>query len=220
MIKLLLVGSSGHAGSVIDLIDKAGGFQIAGLVDSFKTEGTECHGYPVVGGLDRIPGLAVAHGVDALVVAIGHNWDRFQVVERIRAGFPGARFPALVHPSAVIGRRTEIGQGTVVLAGAVINANTSIGDFCIVNTRASVDHDCELGPFSSVAPGATLGGNVRLGAGSAVCIGATVIQGVTIGRHSILGAGAVLLRHLGDEAVAYGVPARFIRSRAPDDRYL
>lgn len=220
MDRLLVIGSAGHAGSVIDLAEKTTRFEIVGLVDSFKPKGSICHGFPVLGDLDDIPELVGRHCVDALVVAVGHNWDRFQVVERVRAGFPGARFPAIIHPSAVIGTRTEIKQGTVVLAGAVINANTSIGDFCIVNTRSSVDHDCELGPFSSVAPGATLAGNVRLGAGSAVCIGATVIQGVTIGRHSILGAGAVLLRDLGDEAVAYGVPARFIRSRASDDRYL
>ncbi len=41
----------------------------------------------------------------------------------------------LCHPSAQIGRKVYIGQGTVVMAGAVINSDIVIGEHCIINTH-------------------------------------------------------------------------------------
>ena len=51
-------------------------------------------------------------------------------------------------------------------------------------------------------------------------IGAAVNQGISVGDHTVVGAGAVVVRHLGDRLVAVGVPAREIRLREPDERYL
>jgi acetyltransferase-like isoleucine patch superfamily enzyme len=51
-------------------------------------------------------------------------------------------------------------------------------------------------------------------------MGATVLPGVSIGQHTLIGAGALVYRSVPDNSVAYGVPARLIRSRQPGDRYL
>ena len=56
--------------------------------------------------------------------------------------------------------------------------------------------------------GITLGENVWLGAG------AKVMDGVRLGRDVIVGAGAVVTEDLADGAVAVGVPARVVRTRA------
>jgi acetyltransferase-like isoleucine patch superfamily enzyme len=106
------------------------------------------------------------------------------------------------------------------MAGAVLNPGVRVGEFCIVNTRASLDHDSTMGAFSSLAPGAITGGNVAVGSYSNVGMGATVLPGVSIGQHTLIGAGALVYRSVPDNSVAYGVPARLIRSRQPGDRYL
>jgi acetyltransferase-like isoleucine patch superfamily enzyme len=71
-----------------------------------------------------------------------------------------------------------------------------------------------------VAPGATLGGNVHVGSGAMIGLGANVIHGVAIGAHTVIGAGSTVVRDIASNVVAFGVPARVIRARAPGDRYL
>jgi acetyltransferase-like isoleucine patch superfamily enzyme len=56
--------------------------------------------------------------------------------------------------------------------------------------------------------GVTIGAGVWLGAG------AKILDGVTIGDHAIVGAGAVVRRSIPARAVAVGVPARVVSSRA------
>jgi acetyltransferase-like isoleucine patch superfamily enzyme len=61
---------------------------------------------------------------------------------------------------------------------------------------------------------------VRLGRATAIGIGASVIHEVTIGADTVVGAGAVVVGDLPERVVAYGVPARVVRSREPGEPYL
>jgi acetyltransferase-like isoleucine patch superfamily enzyme len=106
------------------------------------------------------------------------------------------------------------------MAGAIINPNSTIGEHCIVNTASSIDHDSILERFSSVAPGVITGGNVRVGEFSALSLRAAVIHGCSIGPHTIVGAGATVLKDIPAFAVAYGTPARVVRTRAAGEKYL
>jgi acetyltransferase-like isoleucine patch superfamily enzyme len=60
---------------------------------------------------------------------------------------------------------------------------------------------------------------VTLGDGAWIGAGAKVLDGVTVGAHAIIGAGAVVRGDIEAYAVAVGVPARVVASRAaPADR--
>jgi acetyltransferase-like isoleucine patch superfamily enzyme len=106
------------------------------------------------------------------------------------------------------------------MAGVSINPCSSIGRFCILNTNSSLDHDSILEDFSSLAPGATTGGNCRIGQYSAVGIGAVVIHGIDVGEHTVIGAGSLVMRSMESFVVAYGSPARVIRHRKQEEKYL
>ena len=106
------------------------------------------------------------------------------------------------------------------MPGAIISANAEIGEFCIVNTKASLDHDGIMGAFSSLAPAVTVGGEVVINAFAAVLLGANIIHSISIGEHSVIGAGSLVLRDVPDRVVAYGLPARIIRTRQPGEPYL
>ncbi len=106
------------------------------------------------------------------------------------------------------------------MAGAVVNPNSNIGRHCIVNTNSSVDHDNHIHDFASVGPGAVTGGGVTLGTYSAIGLGACVAESVRIGKNSVIGAGATVVRDIPDSVIAFGTPARVIRSRALDEPYL
>lgn len=218
--RIVVVGCSGHARVVVDILEEENRSQIVGLLDTYKAPGTEALGYLVLGTSDDLPALVSANICDSAIVAIGDNWIRSHMVQRVRELVPEIGFVAAIHPSARIARDVLIGSGTVIMAGAVVNTGCQIGEFCILNTCSSLDHDSTMERFSSLAPRAVTGGGVRIGAFSAVCIGAVISHSIRIGEHTVVGAGATVLRNVPDRVVAFGTPARAIRERNPGDSYL
>jgi len=204
---VIVLGAGGHAKVVIATL-KAAGVEIIGVTDpDSKTHGQSILGVPVLGGDE----LAMKHkqGEIELVNGIGstrpspkrrHIFERFK-----RAGYG---FHAVVHPSAVIGEETDIGEGAQIMAGAVVQPGCRIGVDAIVNTHASVDHDCVIGAHAHVAPGAVLGGGVTIGDGAHVGAGSTVIQNVSIGAGALVAAGAAVVANVVAGGNVAGVPAR------------
>ena len=221
MENIVIVGSSGHAKVVIDIVEQAARYRIAGLIDSFRPPGEETLGYAVLGAERDLPQLVDKHGIAGLLVAIGDNHARENVTAGLAALVPGLPRVSAVHPAARVGKASTIGAGTVVMAGAVINPSCAIGEGCIVNTNASLDHDGVMEDFSSLAPGVVTGGNCRIGRGAAIGLGALLRHRIAVGEHSVVGAGALVLHDVEPYTVAYGNPARRIRARAAaDERYL
>jgi sugar O-acyltransferase (sialic acid O-acetyltransferase NeuD family) len=220
MDNIVIVGSSGHAKVIIDIVQQAGKFRIVGLLDRFRDVGEKTLGYPVLGKEEDLPELIKAHALTGVIIAIGDNFVRAKVASRIKEISPDLSFPAAVHPTASIAMEVSIGEGTVVMAGVSINPCCSVGQFCILNTHASLDHDSMLEDFASLAPGATTGGTCRIGPYSAIGIGAVLLTAIHVGEHSVIGAGSLVTKSVEPFVVAYGTPARKIRSRQPGGRYL
>ena len=219
-MRILLMGASGHARVIIDMVQRTGHDEIVGLVNDGSRDDPELCGYPILGALHDLRRLACELRVDRVIAAVGDNWSRGQVVKRAHESLADIQFVTVAHPSTQIARCVEIGGGTALMAGVVVNSGTRIGKHCVVNTKASIDHDCVVGDFASIAPGATLGGNVRIGEFSAVSLGANVIHGITVGAHTVIGAGAVVVNDVPSNSIAYGVPARVVRTRDVGERYL
>ncbi|MFO7628167.1 MAG: acetyltransferase [Prochlorococcaceae cyanobacterium] len=210
---LLIIGCGGHSKVVSEIAERMGKNPSFYLDDAAAAIGPHFLGRPVLAALDQ-------PWKGEFAVAIGHNLRRQQVFERFLQQHPEARPATLIDPSSVVSVRCQIGAGTVVMPLCVVNAGSQIGCGVILNTRCSVDHDNQLGDFTSLAPAVALGGNLHVGERSAIGIGATVRHGLCIGADVVVGAGALVLHNLPDRCVAYGNPARVIRSRCADDRYL
>ncbi len=218
MQTIVVFGAGGHAKAVIDTIEKEGRYQIAGLLDSHLLAGSFVYGYPILG--DETWLRSAPPTIIGGIVAIGDNWIRAKVVDKLKEQYPAFTFITAIHPAASIAKGARIGEGTVVMAGAVINSDALLGEHCILYPHASIDHDSEIEKFVAFAPKAVTGGQVRIGAYSAVSIGACIIHGRTIGTHTVIGAGATVVGDIPDFQVAYGTPARIIRERKPGERYL
>lgn len=154
------------------------------------------------------------------VIALGDNFRRQELQERLQQRYYNHKFATLIHPSAVIGLNSDIGLGTVIMPGAVVGPFCKIDNGCILNSGCIVDHDCNLGDFVSIAPGATLGGGVSVGARSAVSIGATLKHNICLGKDVIVGAGSNVLNDLPDRVLAFGNPCKVKRDNAPGTKYL
>ena len=214
MEKVIVFGSGGHAKTVIDILEKQKLYEILGVfTDDLGKVGPTFFDYPVLGKIDDF------YGSDKGILALGYNFKRYQVAEKILKVNPNFTFIKAIHPSAVIGRNVTIGDGTVVVGGVVINPSARIGNHCVINTKASVGHDVTVGDYSTIAPGATLGGFAVIGELSRIALGASVIQRITVGSGSLVGAGATVVRDIPDGVLAYGVPAKVIRKRKFDEKF-
>jgi len=218
--KVLIIGSSGLSKVIIDIFEKEGRHQISGLLDDFRNVGEETLGYKVVGKVEDIPDLLDDNTNCKIFIAIGDNWSRQKVMNRVLDINPDIDFVSAIHPSAQIGKNVKIGKGVVIMAGAIINSDTQIGDFTILNVKASISHDCKMSDFSSLGPNVTVGGYVTIGEFSAISIGATIKDRLNIGKHSVVGAGALLLKDCEDNVFMYGVPAQKIRSHEIGEKYF
>jgi sugar O-acyltransferase (sialic acid O-acetyltransferase NeuD family) len=200
--RILLFGSGGHCKVVRDIVSQAGAYDIVAVIDKADE--------------DHLARFDTSAGI----VAIGDNWTRSRVVERILQQLPDFRFVTAIHRSAVIGTEVEVGPGTVIMAGSCINPGGRIGSHCIVNTGAILDHDSVLGDYASVAPGVVIGGMVSVGSFSTIGIGASIIHAISVGHHTVIGAGSVVVSDIPGGVVAYGSPCRVVRSREPEAPYL
>lgn len=219
--KVVIVGSSGHAKVVLDIIEKEGRYAVQGFIDAFKQAGQVQCGYPVLGSESDLPQLIAAHGLYGYIVAIGDNYVRMQVCQKV-AKHASDRLVLVnaIHPQAVIAKRVAMGSGNVVMAGAIVNTDCILSNNTITNTRASLDHDSVLEDGASLAPNATLGGNCHIGRGAAIGISATLIHRIRVGENAVVGAGATVLKDVAPNTVVYGSPARWVRNRQAGDTYL
>ena len=220
MDNIVIIGSSGHASVIGDIVEAQGECRIVGVLDERRDVEAMPIGHPVLGNEDDLPRLVTAHGLSGGIIAVGDNFRRAQIAAKVRSVCPEFTFLTAVHPRATVARNVLIGAGTVVMAGATINPGCSIGCHCILNTGSSLDHDSVVEDFASLAPGATTGGNVRLGSFAAISIGATIIQNLHIGEHAVIGAGATVLTNIEAYKTAYGTPAREMGTRKAGDKYL
>ncbi|WP_167578642.1 acetyltransferase [Jeotgalibacillus proteolyticus] len=218
MKNLIIFGCGGHAKVIVDIIEHLPHFRVLGMIDDSPNRFSRFQGYPVLGDTSSIK--SIKDPVDGGVIAIGENWTRRKVAEEIKKFDPDFNFVTIIHPTAYISPRCQIGEGSVVMAGGIVNSDVILGRHCIVNTLGSVAHDCMMGDFSSVGPGTHLGGNVIVGGNSAIALGARVLHGVTIGDHTVIGAGATVTKDFGDCIVAYGSPAKFVRFREKEEPFL
>lgn len=219
-MRILVVGASGHARVVIDVLEKEGRHEIVGLLDGRMAPGEKMLGHLVLGRDTEVGAIAEAHGVEGYFVAIGDNATRAKVIARVEEAAPRLSLIRAIHPDAVLGKEVEIGAGSVLMAGVVVNPCARVGRGVILNTGSCLDHDAEMGELSSLAPRAVTGGNVRIGRFSAIGIGACIRHGVSIGEEVVIGAGAAVLEDVPSHSVAFGTPAKVVRRRAHGDPYL
>ncbi|GLZ38311.1 acetyltransferase [Actinokineospora sp. NBRC 105648] len=211
---LLLVGAGGLAREVLAaaraLPDQ---FTPLGLLDDDPVRhGVTLDGLQVLG-----PAELVHQHEDALVLVCvaspGRPDGRAKVVRRLN--LPAERYATLVHPMASVAAGTELGEGTVLLAGAVITAPQRVGAHVLAMPHVLFTHDDVVGDFVTCAGRAALAGAVTVAESAYLGAGSLVRQGVRVGARAVIGMGAVVLSDIPDGQTWAGVPAKQLIDRAP-----
>jgi sugar O-acyltransferase (sialic acid O-acetyltransferase NeuD family) len=211
---LVVLGTGGFAREVHqvveDLNQDGAGWNVLGFLDDEPSRhGIQVHDLPVLGGSQWVTGR---DGI-AVAIGVGATAGRRRAVRRLVDTHPAVEFPTLVHPLAWVGRRIDVGIGTVVCAGSLLTTDLRLGDHVIVNLDCTIGHDTTIGDFVTMAPSVNVSGGVEVKEGSDLGTGASIIQGITIGEWTVLGAGSVVTRDLPSNVTAVGVPAKPIKER-------
>lgn len=210
--QLLLIGARGLAVEVAECARQLGYEVVGCLEDDPSLVGTTPRGGALVlGTTDAIGTLdALNEGEKpAVALCVGHGMTRQRVFERLsELGVSEDRYVTLVHPAAVVPQATQIGAGTIILAGAVITAPIDIGAFVVVMPHVTMTHDDVVEDYVTLAAGVRLAGSVRVGAGAYLGMNSSVRENCTVGARSTLGMGSALVRDLPEGQTWIGVPAR------------
>ena len=122
-------------------------------------------------------------------------------------------YQPLIHPTAAISPFATIGHCPMVGPISVIAAGCELGDSVRINRAAAIGHDTHIGHYTHIAPGTTVCGHCRIGDNSFIGAGSTVKDHISIGTNVVIGAGSVVTKDIPDNVVAYGNPAKVMRSR-------
>lgn len=202
--KLLIIGAGGHGKVIADIALKMDKWRKIAFLDDDENIGSVMK-IDVIGKLDDVDNYIKDYDI---IVAIGNNKVREKIQNRLEMA--GANIPILIHPSAIIGEKVELGAGTVVMAGVIINCCSRIGKGCILNTGATIDHDNVIEDYVHISPGALLAGTVRIGKNTWIGIGSVIINNISITSGCIIGAGTVVVKDITKVGTYVGIPAREI----------
>jgi len=203
---LLILGTRTFAVEVADLAVAIPGMQVAGFVENMDPQ--RCHqtleGLPVYW-IDEVASLVNSHRA---VCALSTTLRSRFVEQAARKGFA---FATLVHPAAIVSKRSDVGEGCILNAACVVGAHSVLGSHVIVNRGALIGHHTTIGRFSSIQPGANIAGACSIGEATYIGMGAIVLDHITVGSHAVVGAGAVVTHDVPDHAQVMGIPARVVK---------
>jgi len=203
MKRLAIFGASGHGKVVAEIAELNGWSDIVFYDDDLNRKNLEK--WMIKGDIQML--ISDFEEFNGFIVAIGNNKIREEKTKYILSASV-INLVSLKHPSAILSKYSEIGLGSVIMAGCVINPYCKIGEGAIVNTNSIVEHDNLIQDYVHISPGASVAGGVSIGRLSWVGIGASIKQNIVIGSSVTIGAGSVVIENIDNNSTVFGVPAK------------
>lgn len=214
MLKNIIIIGAGGVGRetaliIEDINNVNKEWNIIGFVDdNDDIQNTKIDNYHVVGKLDYI----LNYEKEVYVVCAIANYNvKKSIVNKLKSN-KNIKFATLIHPSTILNRTVEVGEGCIIYQNVIVTTNVTIGNHVIVSPKVGIGHDTVVKDYCNLLWNVNISGNVVLKEGVLVGSGATVIQGLEIGEGATLGAGAVVIRDIPMNKVAVGNPTRLIGS--------
>lgn len=201
-----ILGIGRNTVTIMDLVEDCG-YTIKGLLHyNHERVGEEYFGNKIVGSFEEILSKPSLEGI-SFVLSMGDVHIREEIYERIIS--KGGNVPTLIHPSCIVSKRAQIGNGVQIMPMSIVQGDTVIGENTVITVNSVIAHSVTIGSHCLIS------GNVMVGAYSKVNDlthigqGSIVVSGKvdSIGKNCVLGAGAVLTKNMPDSTVFVGNPA-------------
>ncbi len=174
MKNLVIIGNGSYSSMMKRYVELTG----FGIVQAFAVD-AECIQEEV---LDGIPVLSFEQFRDRfaqeeveLIMGIGYtqmSQIRRMVFEKCKEW--GYRFANYIHPTAIIEKNVQIGEGNNILEGVILEESVCLGNANLLFGGSMIAHETTIGNYNTlsvksvVAGCTTIGDNCFLGAASAV----------------------------------------------------
>lgn len=191
MDKILLIGAGGHARSCVDVIESSGQFEIGGFIDKRDDLYEKNFQYSIIGNDNDL--VELRNKYEYALVVVGQikspniRVKLFQTLKKL-----DFILPIIISPKAHVSKKSQIGEGTIIMHGAIVNAYAVIGKNCIVNNKALIEHDAVIGDHCHVSTGTIVNGEVTVGDKTFIGSGAVIRHNISIGSNCIIGAGEII----------------------------
>tara|TARA_Y100000591_G_scaffold333006_1_gene373036 strand:+ start:2483 stop:3115 length:633 start_codon:yes stop_codon:yes gene_type:complete len=186
--KIILIGGSGHAQSIINLlIRKKLKKQIIGYVDNKKTD----LNLEYIGNDQSLLKKFKPSKKVILVNCIGSD---IKIRLKVFKFFKNNKysFMSIIDNSSIISSSSVLHEGVVIFPNVVIGPNTVIERNTHVLSLSNIDHgtrigkNCYFGPCSVICGDVSIGDNVFIGANSCVVENRLIADNCTLGASSLL----------------------------------
>ncbi len=208
--KIILIGGGEHARMVIDNIEEQGVYSVFGISTNKRSDiSSRVCGYPVLCMDDEIGPLILKNKeISGFFLGVGNMKARALLAKQLD---PILEPVNIIHPKAIVSKYAQIGKGNLIEAFAKVANGAKIGNHCIINSFSAVNHDQIIGDNVLIAGNVSMAGK-SIGDNTIISDGASIGFKKSVGANCIIGDGATVTKDLPDNVIAYGSPARIIRS--------
>jgi sugar O-acyltransferase (sialic acid O-acetyltransferase NeuD family) len=194
-------------GNALEALDGLGDrWELLGFVDDDPKRQGRAGGYPVYAR------EALARLAHARVLAVPGSPTSFParqgVIEEL--GVDPERFAQVIHPSACVSPRAQVGRNVLVMAGAVISGGASVGDHVCILPNSVIHHDASVGDWTLVGSCVVVAGGTSIGRNCYIASGSTVMNGLTVGDGALVGLASAVIRNVAPGSRVAGHPARVL----------
>ncbi len=182
--RVAIYGSKDYA-ILVGRMARECGHEIIGFIDDFETSSKTLGSF-----LD----FSKANSPSSTTIAIGIGYKNLsaRAEAMLRVKEKGYELAKLIHPKSHVSDRSEIGEGSILMATAYLDETGRLGKGCVVWPGAVINHDCVIGDNVFISPGAIICGFAKIGAGSFIGAGAVIVDGVTLEANSFVKAGSLV----------------------------
>lgn len=208
--KVYVLGIGHNSIAMIELAEDCG-FDIAGLYHyNSDRVGEDYFGFKIQGCTEELLKKETLEGMNFLLT-MGDNILRTQLYNKIIS--KGGNVPSMIHPSATVSKRSQLGDGVLIMPQSVVQADVRIGDNSIVTLNSTISHSTTIGNNCFISGHSLIGAYVNMGDSCWVGQSCLVVSGEvkSIGNNSILGAGSVLRNDMRPDCLYLGNPARLVK---------
>jgi sugar O-acyltransferase (sialic acid O-acetyltransferase NeuD family) len=191
-MKKVLIGNGGHAREVMAQM----GFNLLRFVDDQFVDN------------DTLPLSQFDPTKHVAMVAVADSRDRYDIVQRLPKE---TQFFTFIHPTALLMKDVEIGEGSFIGAYSILTTNIKIGKHAILNRGNHIGHDCKIGDYFSAMPGSIVSGNVKIHDLVYMGNNSSIREKLSVHSLSTIGMNSAVVKNIEESGVYVGCPALKIK---------